>query len=238
MTTSAKTEVTKTEKTAPKATAKEAPKAAPKVAQKPAAQKPEAAKAPTESTAPAAEKVATPAPEAPASEAPTTPELPTTLGNIFAEMFLGAPVGKPNVGESDESSTNDDFANKFLGALLGDLAEGKLPEGVEFAPEGFVFDLFGSEANEDFCDGPCGVQEVSPDEVFAAGVAEGLNRANHPAYGFGRQQAPAPIVPIQVVDQTTASFGHLVELQKLHVAGILTDAEYEGKKYDILRRIY
>lgn len=235
MTTSAKTETAKTEKSASKATAKEASKAAPKAAQKPAAQKPAAAQG---TATPAAEKVPTPAPEAPATGNSGEPELPMKLGDIFADLFLGAALGTPKVSEGEESDTQESFESKFVNALLGDLAEGKLPEGVEFAPEGFIFDLFNSETDDSFCENTCGVQEVPFDEVFAAGVAEGLNRANHPAYGFGRQQAPAPIAPIQVVDQTTASFGHLVELQKLHVAGILTDDEYNGKKYDILRRIY
>jgi hypothetical protein len=226
------------------------------VAQKPAAQKPEAAKAPTAPAAPAAEKVSAPAApaaekvsapaaetpaaekvSAPAAEASSEPKMPMGLGDIFAEMF-NAPAGETKAGKNDAPYTPEDFANGVLGAIFGDLAEGKLPEGVEFAPESFVFDLFNSNDDALFCEGPCAEQEDPFEEVFAAGIAEGLNRANHPAYGFGRQKAPAPMAPIQIVDQTTASFGHLVELQKLHVAGILTDAEYEGKKQDILRRIY
>lgn len=227
MTASTKNESAKSEKPAPKAAAKEAPKSAPKATEKPKAAPKEAPKTQPENAAPAAEGKAAPAAEAPKtdSERPAESGQPMNLGAIFSEMLFGS-AGK------DEDAEN--LAKNLSEGLRDAFASNLLPESFDLLPEGFAF--FPVDES-DFCDASCGTQELYPEDVFAAGVAEGLSRAQHPAYGLARQ-APVALPPIQVVDETTASFGHLVELQKLHVAGILTDLEYEGKKADILRRIY
>lgn len=176
-------------------------------------------------------KVETPATEQEtvATQAPEQKVEETVAPEAATESAPETDAKKEESGESDPLTLADVFAGLFEGV--------QLPEGVAFAPEGFVLDL---ETDEDTAE--CCGNFPTPDEVFDAGVAEGLLRANHPVFGIGIQKpapapAPAPL-PIKVVDETTASFAHLVELEKLHRVGILTDEEYTAKKTDILRRIY
>lgn len=211
MTTSAKTESTSS-KAAPKAsTSKTAPKAA--------APKAEAPKA-----------------ESPKVEAPAAPSEETKAASAPEEAAKEATSAEPTQEQQEDAANFGEELKSMFAQMFGVPADG-----LAFAPEGFFLEL-------DEETGCCGgapeqsAEEVILDEVFSAGIAEGLARANHPAYGFGVPQAPAPVAPsldpIQVVDETTAAFAHLVDLKKLHTVGILTDAEYEGKKNDILRRIY
>lgn len=172
--------------------------------------------------APAPEETVAAAPEAPAAtEAP-------------------APEEEAPQAEASEAPSEAELRIEDLFDRVSSLFEGTVPAGFRFAPEGFAFGLDGDEEGETGC---CGAVP-SPDEVFEAGVQAGLRRANHPVFGIGIASAPVPakpqvaLTPINVVDDTTAAFAHLVDLKKLHEVGILTDAEFDAKKADILRHVY
>jgi len=181
---------------------------------------PKATKAESPKSAP---KAAAPKVEAPEATEPVTAPA--------AEQTATQEPEANTTDSSTESKESDEAQGDFIHGLQGFFNE-LFNKQFSFSSE--EFDLEEEFNAEPGCCGALPLEEELNEAIFSAGVAEGLRRAVHPSYGIV-STAPAPI---QVVDQTTASFGHLVELQKLHQSGILTDAEYAEKKRDILRNIY
>lgn len=128
---------------------------------------------------------------------------------------------------------------------VSSLFDGKVPAGFRLAPEGFACDFDG---DDEFTEGETGCCGAAPtlEDAYEAGVQAGTRRASHPVFGIGIAAPVVPVpakpqvalTPINVVDDTTAAFAHLVDLKKLHEVGILTDDEFNAKKADILRHVY
>lgn len=182
--------------------------------------KTESAKAEKKPKADAKDQKTTAATATPAEESPVT-EAPTEA------------TAAPEAPASTEGAFNESGESNILADILASLGLGR--GDFLLSPIGFEFSDDDSD-NDDEC---CGGTPLTTEDVYAAGVQDGLRRASHPVFGIG---ITAPVLEgsevIEVVDETTQSFAHLIDLKKLHDAGILTDTEYEHKKADILKHIY
>jgi membrane protease subunit (stomatin/prohibitin family) len=71
-----------------------------------------------------------------------------------------------------------------------------------------------------------------------AGIGMGFAMAGQMAQGFGQAQAPRPAAAAPEVPQTKDQImGMLKQLGELKAAGILTDAEFEAKKKELLAKL-
>lgn len=177
------------------------------------------------------------APKDAAAQTPAPEETAAPVSEAAAPT-AEAPAPETEAPQKEDGPEVDPTIADVFTRLFGDVA----PRILKLAPEGFEFNFeVEDEAGEAGC---CGAVPT-PEQAYEAGLQEGLNRASHPVFGIGiTAPAPAPLKPqidlspINVVDDTTAAFAHLVDLKKLHEVGILTDAEFDSKKADILKRIY
>ena len=71
-----------------------------------------------------------------------------------------------------------------------------------------------------------------------AGIGMGFAMAGQMSQGFNQSAAPRPAAPVAEVPQTKEQImGTLKQLGELKAAGILTDAEFESKKKELLAKL-